>query len=122
MMLPCLGLLRGTHTTTRASSPLAPARSFATSSSLAPASVSFATTRMVLMRSRSFSSLGGWLGVGARRGRLGFRRRGRPEDAVHRTRHAVLVGPAGDGGERVEVEPRGGGGALPLERERAPRV
>src|SRR3954470_5090177 len=105
MMLPCLGLLRGTQITTRVSSPLAPARSLMTSSSLAPASVSFATTRMVLMGS-GCSSCGGRLGVGARRGRLRLRRRRRPEDAVHRARHAVLVGPADDGGDLVEVEDR----------------
>src|SRR3954471_24417542 len=104
MMLPCLGLLRGTQMTTRASSPLAPARSLMTSSSLAPASVSFATTRIVLMGSRSSSSLGGWLGMGARRRGLDLRRRRRPEDAVHRARQAVLVGPADHGRDLVEVE------------------
>src|SRR3954469_5773334 len=105
MMLPCLGLLRGTQTMTRVPSPPAAARSLTTSSSLAPASVSLATTRMVLMSSRS-SSLGGRLGVRARRCRLGLRGGGRPEDAVHRARHAVLVRPADDGRDLVEVEHR----------------
>src|SRR4051794_21685331 len=109
MMLPCLGLLRGTHTTTRVPSPPAAARSLTVSSSFAPASVSLATTKMVLMSSRS-SSLGGWLGVGARRGRLGLGRRRRAEDPVHRARHAVLVGPADDGRDLVEVEHRRGRG------------
>src|SRR4051794_27907986 len=103
MMLPCLGLLRGTQTITRVPSP--DAFSLTTSSSAAPANVSLATTRMQLMSSRS-SSLGGWLGVGARRGRLGLGRRSRPEDPVHRTRHAVLVRAADDGRDLLEVEHR----------------
>src|SRR3954466_5726826 len=120
MMLPCLGLLRGTQTITRVPSPLVAARSLTVSSSLPPPSVSFATTRMVLIGSRSSSSLGGRLGVGARRGRLGLRRRGRPADAVDRPRHAVLVGAADDGRNLVEVEPRRRRGDLPLEGERPP--
>src|SRR4051812_49728138 len=114
MMLPCWGLLRGTHTTTRVPSPPAAARSLTTSSSFAPASVSLATTKMVLMSSGS-SSLGGWLGVGARRGRLGLGRRRGPEDAVHRTGYAVFVGAAHDGRDLVEVEHRRRRGDLPLQ-------
>src|SRR3954470_1020819 len=97
MMLPCLGLLRGTQTITRVPSPLAAARSLTVSSSLPPPSVSFATTRIVLIGSRSSSSLGGRLGVGARRSPLAPRGGGRPKDAVARPRHAVLVGAADDG-------------------------
>src|SRR3954463_4644667 len=64
MMLPCLGLLRGTHTTTRASaSP--PARRLTSSSSLPPPRVSLATTRMVLIGCCSSYSVVGWAWVPA---------------------------------------------------------
>src|ERR1044071_573919 len=111
MMLPCLGLLRGTHTMTRVPSPPALARSLTVSSSCAPASVSLATTRMVLM-SCSPSSLGGRLGVGTRWGCLCLGRRGRFEDAVDRARAAVLVRPADHRRQLIEVEHRRRGGDL----------
>src|SRR4051794_21236727 len=59
---------------------------------------------------------------GSARGLLGPRLGGRLEDAVARAGDAVLVRAADHGRDLVEVEDRRRGGALPLERERAPRV
>src|SRR5213592_260489 len=105
MMFPCLGVLRGTQTTTRASPSTSSTLSLTVSRSFAPASVSLATTRIVFMKCCS-CSFGGRLGVGARRRGLDLGRCGRPEDSVHGARDAVLVGPADDGGHLVEVEDR----------------
>src|SRR4051795_6467051 len=103
MMLPCLGRLRGTHTTTRVSSPAA--RSWIFARSLPPPSVSLATTRMVFMVVCG-SSLGGWLRVGAGRRRPDVGGSRGAEDAVHRAGDAVLVRAADDGRDLVEVEDR----------------
>ena len=60
---------------------------------------------------------------GRRRRARGLRHlRAALEDAVHRAGHAVLVRPADDRRDGVEVEDRRRRGDLPLERERAPRV
>src|SRR4051794_26085060 len=122
MTLPCLGRVRGTHTTTRASPSASSTLSWMVCSSLAPASVSLATTRMVFM---GFAFLlVRWVGrsPGGRR-RLARHRLGRrSEYPVDGTGHAILVGAADDGGDLVEVEDRRRRGDLPPERERPPRV
>src|ERR1700741_714191 len=100
MMLPCLGLLRGTQMTT-CTSGCPPARSRTVSSSLAPPRVSLATTRIVFMGCCS-SSLGGRLGGRAGGRGLGLGGRRRPEDAMHGARDAVLVRAADHGRHLVE--------------------
>src|SRR5919204_5205418 len=101
MMLPCRGRVRGTQIATRISSSAACSRM--RSSSEAPPSVSFATTRIVfialdlppkrfawLLRRRVLARAGGLRHLGAAL-----------EHAVHRARHAVLVGAADDSRDRV---------------------
>src|SRR4051794_36336340 len=116
MTLPWRGRVRGTITTAR--SPSASAASPRTfSSSSRPPMVSLATTRIVftgLPPRGGRSCRRGFAAGGGARAR-GDRRRRRAEDAVHRARHAVLVGAADDGGDGVEVEDRRRRGDLPLE-------
>src|SRR3954471_2139514 len=117
MMLPWRGRVCGTTTWKRTLSSTA-AIAFTRSSRLPPPIVSLATTRIRL------DTLGLSLVLGHRRARRllrpGLRRR--LEDPVDRARHAVLVRAADDGRHRVEVEERRRRGALPLQRERPPRV
>src|SRR5439155_3211351 len=109
MMLPNLGLVRGTQMTIcRPGSASLSSRAFAASAR--PPSVSFATTstraivEALLMRLRHRRRTG--------RGRdLGL-----AEHPVHRPRDAVLVGTTDDRRYRVEVEHRRGRRDLPLER------
>src|SRR5437588_11732885 len=113
MTSPAEGLLAGTTRRTRTSPE--EARSRTASSSFAPASVRFATTRTSLTarslpRRRPYH-------------RARARRRSRwSEHPVHRAGHAVLVRPADDRGHAVEVEDRRRRGHLPLERHPAPWV
>src|SRR5689334_5676381 len=98
MMFPWRGRVCGTQITTRTSPPRA--RSRIRSSSPAPPSVSFATTRIVFICGGSLreSSVGGGVLVGAG----GLRHLGAAlEHAVDRPRHAVLVGAADDCRDRV---------------------
>src|SRR5271167_5034221 len=133
MTRPALGLVIGT-TSRNCTSPWA-ARARTSSSSLRPASVWLAITRISVIdvslppwwRTDSghrtmlrLGSLAGRLGDAARRG--GLHLGASLEDAVHSAGYAVFVGPADDGRNRVEVEDRGRRGDLPLERERSPGV
>src|SRR3954453_13109018 len=105
MMFPWRGRVRGTQIATRMSSSSACSRIF--SSSSLPPSVSFATTRIVFMRWCPPEDPRASVGrrVLARAG--GLRHLGPAlEHAVHRAGDAVLVGPADDGRDRVEVEDR----------------
>src|SRR3954447_7049479 len=121
MMLPWRGRVWGTQIATRTSPSRACSRM--RSSSSLPPSVSLATTRSVFMRLTPPEDP--WASVGrrvlARAG--GLRHLGAAlEHAVDGAGDAVLVGAADDRRDRVEVEDRRRGRALPLERERAPRV
>src|SRR5215218_8921449 len=100
MMFPCRGLVRGTQTTKRVSSSCACSRT--ASSSGRPPSVSLATTRIVLTAASLRGSRGGRLLP--RGGAGGLWHFGSLKHAVHGARHAVLVRPTHDGGDRVEVE------------------
>src|SRR5919202_1760203 len=105
MMLPWRGRVRGTQIATRMS-PSA-ACSLIRSSSDAPPSVSLATTRIVFIRRSPpedrRASLGGRVLACAG----GLRHLGPAlEHAVDRAGDAVLVGPADDGRDGVEVEDR----------------
>src|SRR5438046_1995701 len=100
MTRPAEGVLSGT-TRRKLTSPAA-ARPRTASSSFAPPTVRLATTRTSLMRSAPAS-----LALRSRQARAGADRRRRwCEDAVFRSRHAVLVGAADDRGHAVEVEDR----------------
>src|SRR3954452_6281054 len=97
MMLPCLGLVRGTQTTICRSGS-ASWSSRILSCSPWPPIVSFATTRTRPISPASSRGL-------RHRGRAGVGGgRAVAEHAVHRAWDAVLVGPADDGRHRVEVE------------------
>src|SRR3954462_3163537 len=115
MMFPWRGRAWGT-TTWKRTSPSA-ARARIRSSRFLPPIVSLARTRTL------WGTLGLLLvlGHGGARGLLRPRLLGRPEDAVHRVRHAVLVRSADHRRHRIEVEDPRRRGHLPLQRERAPR-
>src|SRR5215218_11201162 len=115
MMLPWRGFVRGTQTTNRVSSSCA--RSRTVSRSGRPPSVSLATTRIVLKAGSFRGSRGGRLLV--RGGPRGLRHFGPAlEDPVDGARDAVLVRPAHDRRDGVEVEDRRRGRELPLEGQR----
>src|ERR1700747_2117833 len=116
MTSPAEGVVCGTTRRTR-TSPSA-ARSRMRSSSLAPATVRLATTRISVIgahlrtsrgRPRAAACAGGGGGRGS-------------EDAVYGAGHAVLVGAADDRRHAVGVEDRGRRSALPLERHATPWV
>src|SRR5215212_7828757 len=102
MMLPCRGFVRGTQTTKRVCSSCACLRT--ASSSGRPPSVSLATTRIVLTAASLRGSRGGRLL--ARRGARGLWHLRALEHAVDGAGDAVLVRPADDGRDGVEVEDR----------------
>src|SRR3954453_13520512 len=125
MMLPCRGLVRGTQMTTDSSGSAA-ASSLVLSSRAPPPIVSLATTRTRLMAVPPTRALAPRdHDVTARScvtpGRL-LHAISLLEDPVPRAGPAVLIRPADDGRDVVEVEDRRRRGDLPLERERAPRV
>src|SRR3954463_7668492 len=115
MTPPCGGRSMGTTSTNCTS----PSRAFSRtrSSSFWPPTGWLATMRIFFKRC---SLLLGGRGHGSRRRRCHLARL--LEDAVDGARHPVLVRAADDGGDVFEVEEGRRRGALPLQRQRAPRV